>query len=104
MKRFCKFLLHDYMDLKPREEIKIFIGNSYEDITKTCKEYSEHMNKTYSGGTTTFVKILSEEEAKSCVNEIIQRELSDKQPDSDYIINSVKNKFTECYKNDLITL
>jgi hypothetical protein len=95
MKRFCEFSLHDYMDLKPREEILMFAGNSSEDIVKICKEYAEHMNTIYSGGTTTFVKVLSKEEAKLWVNEIAQRELlSD---DSEELITSIKNKFKECY-------
>jgi hypothetical protein len=48
--------------------------------------------------------VLSEEEAETWVNKIIQREMSDKQPDSEEVINNLKNKFNECYKNDLITL
>lgn len=63
MKRFVKFNVHEYMDMHPHTEMRIFEGDSLESITARAKEWAEDMTKAYSGGPTTFEGILAEEEA-----------------------------------------
>lgn len=64
MKKFHVIQIHDYMDMYPRKQV---ICLEEDKIQDWCKE----MNLAYSGGTTTFVKTMSKEEALSyCIDEI----------------------------------
>lgn len=64
MKKFHIVETHDYMDFHPRQRV---ICMEESQIKDWCKE----MNMSYSGGTTTFVKTMSKEEALShCIDEI----------------------------------
>ena len=39
MKRFVKFYVHEYMDMYPRTEMRIYEGDSLESITTLAKEF-----------------------------------------------------------------
>jgi hypothetical protein len=71
MKALVEFSYHDYMDMKPTKSVREFTANSLEEITSAAKQYAEDMNKYYSGGTTTFVKVYTPEESlRHCLKEI----------------------------------
>lgn len=64
MKKFHIVQAYDYMDMYPVEEV---ICLEEDKIQDWCKE----MNISYSGGTTTFVRTMTKEEANSyCLNVI----------------------------------
>lgn len=71
MKALVEFSCHDYMDMYPTKEVREFTAKSLEEITEVAKQYAEGMNKNYSGGTTTFIKVYTPEESlKHCIKEI----------------------------------
>ena len=63
MEKFCEFSVHEYMDIHPYKEIRAFKGSNESEITANAVEWAKHMTEVYSGGPTSFVKILSREEA-----------------------------------------
>lgn len=72
MKRFVKFIVHEYMDMYPRTEMRIYEGDSLESITAKAKEWAENMTKAYSGGPTTFEGVLTDQEAFKWLKKEIQ--------------------------------
>ena len=56
MRKFIEFELHDYMDMYPTSS---FIAMEESEV----QDYTDYMNKNYSGGTTRFVRVLTKEEA-----------------------------------------
>lgn len=97
MKRFVKYEVHDYMDLYPREEVRVFSGESVEQITETVHDWAKKMNEMYSGGTTRIVSVMGIEEAKAHCDKVISNELNNPQPDSEEFIELINNHFKECY-------
>ena len=71
MKALVEFSCHEYMDMKSTKSVREFTGKSLETITEAAKQWAEGMNRSYSGGTTTFVKVYTPEESmKHCIKEI----------------------------------
>lgn len=97
MKRFVKYEVHDYMDLKPRIEVRVFSGESVEQITETVHNWAKEMCTLYSGGTTRIVSVMDIEEAKAHCDKVISNELKNPQPDSEEFIGMINNLFKECY-------
>lgn len=64
MKRFVEFSLHEYMDEHPTQQVLIMEGKNLEAIENTSKEYAADISKVYSGGSTSFVKVWTKEEAR----------------------------------------
>lgn len=71
MKKFCLFKLHEYMDMYPENHIRIMEGENEEAIEKTAIGFAQHMNKNYSGGTTTYIGLMTSEEAKDYIEKLI---------------------------------
>lgn len=97
MKRFVKYEVHDYMDLYPREEVRVFSGESVEQITEIAHNWAKEMCMMYSGGTTRIVSVMDIEEAKAHCDKVISNELNNPQEDSEEFIELINNHFKECY-------
>jgi hypothetical protein len=81
MELFCKFKVHEYMDMYPRDHVRTFIAEDEEAIKKEAIRYAQHMNQNYSGGTTRFIKVMTKEEAEAHVKSICDYEDKHPQPD-----------------------
>ena len=71
MKRFVMFLIHEYMDEFPEKHIRMMEGESEDSIRETAVAFAEHMNRNYSGGTTTYIGLMTAQEAKSHIESLI---------------------------------
>lgn len=69
MKRFVKFLLHEYMDEEPSIQVMTFSGDTLEKIEEAAREHADFMNQNYSGGTTTFIKVFNAQEAEEWLDQ-----------------------------------
>ena len=97
MELFCEFSVHEYMDEHPRKEVRTFIGESEEAIEDTAKKWAKGMTDAYSGGPTTFVKIMNKEEAEAHIKEICAYEDAHPQEDSEEWKQEMWNLFYKCY-------
>ena len=71
MKALVKFEIHEYMDMYPSEEVRLYEGSDLYDIVKKAMDWADYMNKNYSGGTTTYKTVLTSSESVSYLtNEI----------------------------------
>lgn len=96
MKRFVQFSVHEYMDMYPRIETRIFEGDSLESITTLAKEWAENMTKAYSGGPTTFEGILTDQEAFDWLKKEVQSMKYPYKSDLEWIKKTI-DAITECY-------
>lgn len=96
MKRFVKFSVHEYMDMYPRTEMRIYEGDSLESITTKAKEWAENMTKAYSGGPTTFEGILTGQEAFDWLKKEIRSMKYPCKSDLEWIKKTI-DAITECY-------
>lgn len=96
MKRFVKFYVHEYMDMYPRTEMRIYEGDSLESITSLAKDWAENMTKAYSGGPTTFEGVLTAQEAFGWFKKEIQSINYPSKSDLEWIKKTV-DAITECY-------
>lgn len=97
MELFCKFEVHEYMDMYPRDHVRTFIAKDEETIKKEAIRYAQHMNQNYSGGTTRFIKVMTKEEAEAHVKSICDYEDKHPQPDSEEFKQEMWNLFYKCY-------
>ena len=105
MEKFCEFSVHEYMDMYPHKEIRTFKGGNESEITANAVEWAKHMTEVYSGGPTSFVKILSREEAANYLTKQYKECLMDAcWPDEDNIESALKvtserniRLFFDCY-------
>ena len=97
MELFCKFEVHEYMDMYPRDHVRTFIAEDEEAIKKEAIRYAQHMNQNYSGGTTRFIKVMTKEEAEAHVKSICDYEDKHPQPDSEEFKQKMWNLFYKCY-------
>lgn len=66
MKQFFKFEVHEYMDLHPTIEVRVF------EDENAAKEYAHYMNTNYSGGRTTYLGQMTSADAREYIlNEIV---------------------------------
>ena len=98
MERFVKFEIHEYMDMYPQVKAMHFIGDTKEIIEYDAKAFAEDMNAHYSGGTTTFIKIMSAEEAKKYVDDSIAYEKThwDDETSEDFV-TQLTELYERCY-------
>lgn len=61
--RLVEFETQDYMDMYPNKEVRAFKAESVEVITQKAILWAKAMNENYSGGTTTFKKVMSQTES-----------------------------------------
>ena len=97
MELFCEFSVHEYMDEHPRKEVRTFIGESEEVIENNAKKWAKEMTIRYSGGPTTFVKVMNKEEAEAHIKDICAYEDAHPQPDSEEWKQEMWNLFYKCY-------
>ena len=68
MKALVEFEIHEYMDMYPSKEVRLYKGS---DIVNKAMEWADYMNRNYSGGTTTYKTVLTSSESVSYLtNEI----------------------------------
>jgi len=97
MEKFCEFKIHEYMDMYPEKWVRTFIAEDEEAIKKSAIRYAQDMNRNYSGGTTTFIKVMSKEEAKAHIDSLIAKEKKHWQDDSQEFIDNITKLFNKCY-------
>lgn len=97
MELFCKFEVHEYMDMYPIDHVRTFIAEDEQAIKKEAIRYAQHMNQNYSGGTTRFIKVMTKEEAEAHVKSICDYEDKHPQPDSEEFKQEMWNLFYKCY-------
>ena len=85
------------MDEHPRKEVRTFIGESKEAIEDVARKWARAMTDNYSGGPTTFVKIMNKEEAEAHIKEICDYEDNHPQEDSEEFKQEMWNLFYKCY-------
>lgn len=98
MELFCEFSVHEYMDEYPRKHVQTFIGESKEDIESKAKEWATQMTLAYSGGPTTFIRVMNKQEAEAHIDELIAYEDANPQPDSEEFKQEIMSIFNKCYK------
>lgn len=96
MKRFVQFSVHEYMDMYPRTEMRIYEGDSLESITALAKKWAENMTKVYSGGPTTFEGVLTAQEAFDWFKKEVQSMKYPCKSDLEWI-KKIIDAITECY-------
>ena len=50
MKKFVEFSLHEYMDEFPRQQVRVWEGETIEAIKTEAKAWAKQMTELYSGG------------------------------------------------------
>lgn len=73
--RLVEFETHDYMDMYPNKEVRAFKAESVEVITQKAILWAKAMNENYSGGTTTFKKVMSQMESIQFISKMITKTL-----------------------------
>lgn len=96
MKRFVKFSVHEYMDMHPHTEMRIYEGDSLLSITTRAKEWAENMTKAYSGGPTTFEGVLTAQAAFDWFKKEIQSMKYPRKSDLEWIKKTI-DAINECY-------
>lgn len=105
MEKFCEFSVHEYMDMHPHSEVRTFKGADENEIKAHAIAWAKGMSDVYSGGPTSFVKILTKAEAAEHLAKMYKEcLLDDRWPDEDNIegalrVTSEKNIkiFFDCY-------
>lgn len=101
MKRFVEFSLHEYMDEHPTQQVLIMEGKNLEAIESTSKEYAADISKVYSGGSTSFVKVWTKEEAREWIDRNKAQIGKDPSSEDKEWINSIEDIFYTCYVSTL---
>lgn len=76
MKALVKFEIHEYMDMYPSEEVRIYEGSDLYDIVKKAMDWADYMNEIYSGGRTTYKTVLTSSESISFLTTEISKSLN----------------------------
>lgn len=76
MKALVEFELHDYMDMYPTKEVRLYEGSDLVEIIGKAKKWADYMNTAYSGGTTTYKTVLTSMESISYLTNQISKVLS----------------------------
>lgn len=100
MEKFCELSLHEYMDEYPQKKVRTFVGNSLAEIEKNARDFCKKMSECYSGGPTTFIKVMTSEEAKKHIEDLVAYEKKHWQDDSLEFINNVTNLYKKCYEEE----
>lgn len=98
MKRFVEIEYHDYMDMYPRTEVRVFEGTDEESLEKNVNDYVAHMKSHWCSGTTRLVGVLNKEDASTWVKQQIAKEQCNWQEDSIEFIAKISNLYKECYE------
>lgn len=101
MKRFVEFSLHEYMDEHPTQQVLIMEGKTLEAIESASKEYAADISKVYSGGSTSFVKVWTKEEAREWIDRNKAQIGEDPSSEDKEWIDSIEDIFYTCYVSTL---
>ena len=101
MKRFVEFSLHEYMDEHPTQQVLIMEGKNLEAIESASKEYAADISKVYSGGSTSFVKVWTKEEAREWIDRNKAQIGEDPSSEDKKWIDSIEDIFYTCYVSTL---
>ena len=101
MKRFVEFSLHEYMDEHPTQQVLIMEGKNLEAIESASKEYAADISKVYSGGSTSFVKVWTKEEAREWIDRNKAQISEDPSSEDKEWIDSIEDIFYTCYVSTL---
>ena len=101
MKRFVEFSLHEYMDEHPTQQVLIMEGKNLEAIESASKEYPADISKVYSGGSTSFVKVWTKEEAREWIDRNKAQISEDPSSEDKEWIDSIEDIFYTCYVSTL---
>ena len=101
MKRFVEFSLHEYMDEHPTQQVLIMEGKNLEAIESASKEYAADISKVYSGGSTSFVKVWTKEEAREWIDKNKAQIGENPSSEDKKWINSIEDIFYTCYVSTL---
>lgn len=97
MKRFVEIEYHDYMDLRPNTEVRVFEGSDEEDLEKNVNDFVVHMKSHWCSGTTRLVGIMGQPEASIWIEQQIAKEKANWQDDSQEFIDKITELYDECY-------
>lgn len=100
MKRFVEIEYHDYMDMYPNTEIRVFEGSDEEDLEKNVNDFVAHMESHWCSGTTRLMSIMEESDALAWVDQQVAKEQSNWQEDSEEFVEKICGLFKECYGKD----
>ena len=101
MKRFVQCEVHEYMDFYPRVEVRVFSGESVENIMANAQKWAKEMNEIYPGGTTRIIQVMDVEDAGKYCASLIKREKDNPQDDSEEFLAHLGKSFQECYEQEL---
>ena len=101
MKKFVEFSLHEYMDMYPTQQVRIMEGENLEAIESASKEFAAGMSKVYSGGSTSFVKVWTKEEAREWIDRNKAQIGEDPSSEDKEWIDGVEDAFYTCYASTL---
>ena len=104
MKRFVEIEYHDYMDLKPNTEVRVFEGTDKESLEKNVNDFVTHMKSHWCSGTTRLIGIMDANKAFDFVEKQIAKEHKNPQEDSEKFITNLYNMYKECYGEDAVEL
>lgn len=102
MEKFCLFTIHEYMDMYPEKYVRTFVADDESAIGTEARKWAKHMNENYSGGTTTFIKVMTRDEAKKYAQGLIDDELKHQRDDSEEFITHIMEVFDNCYGGSLM--
>lgn len=97
MKKFVEFSLHEYMDKFPRQQVRVWEGETIEAIKTEAKAWAKQMTELYSGGPTSFVKVWTKEEAREWIDRNKAQIGEDPSSEDKEWIDSVEEAFYTCY-------
>lgn len=100
MEKFVLFKIHEYMDMYPEKYVRTFIADDEDAIRKEAVKWAKHMDTNYSGGTTSFVCVMSAAEARAYAEGLIKEEMDNLRDDSGEFIDHVKRLYNKCYEEN----
>lgn len=100
MKRFVEIEYHDYMDLRPNTEVRVFEGSDEENLEKNVNDFVTHMKDRWCSGTTRLMGIMEESDALAWIDQQVAKEQANWQEDSEEFIEKICGLFKECYGTD----
>jgi DNA primase len=99
MKRFVEIEYHDYMDLRPNTEVRVFEGTNEESLEKNVNDFVAHMKSHWCSGTTRLMGIMEQPEALIWIEQQIAMEHANWQDDSQEFIDKITSIYKECYED-----
>ena len=88
------------MDEYPWKYVRSFVADDEESIRKEAFKYAQYMNRAYSGGTTTFIKVMNKEEAEAHIKEICEYEDQHPKEDSEAWKQEMWDLYNKCYNEN----